>query len=186
VLGQGKEVSFSVDQFLRDVPVKGEPTLFNSRFGKLLPAEYAEYLKESAPGQRSEPEVLMNGFTPEQVMEEARRCLHCDCRDMHTCQLRLYSDAYGTDQKRFKSEERLLCTKQDHHDQIIYEPSKCIKCGICVRITEKYKDDFGLTFIGRGFDVVVGIPFNEKLSEGLKGAALEVAAACPTGSISRK
>ncbi len=185
-LGQGKEVSFSVDQFLKDKPVKGEPSLFNSRFGKLLPAEYAEYLKESVPGQRLKPEVMKNGFTPEQVMEEARRCLHCDCRDMHTCQLRLYSDVYGADQKRFKSEERLLCTKQDNHDQIIYEPSKCIKCGICVRITEKYKDDYGLTFIGRGFDVVVGIPFNEKLSEGLKEAALEVAAACPTGAISQR
>ena len=186
VLGQGKEVSFSVDQFLRNEPVTGERFLFNSRFGKLVPAEYAEYLKESKEGERLEPEVRAQGFTKEQVMEEAARCLHCDCRDLQNCRLRLYSDAYGADQKRFKSEERLACTKQVQHDQVIYEPSKCIKCGICVRITEKYKDAFGFTFIGRGFEVVVGVPFGESTAEGLKKAALEVADACPTGAISRK
>lgn len=186
VLGQGKEAAFSVDQYLRQEAVKGEPSIFNSRFGKLQPAEYGEYLKESVEGKRLEPKQAGKGLSAEQVMEEARRCLHCDCRDMHTCSLRIYSDNYGADQKRFRSEERLMCTKHNQHKQIIYEPSKCIKCGICVRITEKYKDDFGLTFIGRGFEVVVGVPFNESIGEGLKEASLEVADACPTGAISRK
>lgn len=186
VLGQGKEVSFSVDQFLGQEPVQGEFSMFNSRFGKLLPVEYAEYMKESVEGKRIKPEKAGLGLSAEQVMEEAKRCLHCDCRDMHTCSLRIYSDTYGADQRRFKSEERLICTKQNQHEHIIFEPSKCIKCGICVRITAKYKDDFGLTFIGRGFEVVVGVPFNETLGAGLKQAALEVADACPTGAISKK
>lgn len=186
VLGQGKEAAFSVDQYLRGEVVTGEKGMFNSRFPKLLPAEYAEYLKESVEGNRLEPEKPELGLSAKQVMEEARRCLHCDCRDMHHCKLRIYSDSYGADQKRFKSDERLMCTKQDQHELIIYEPSKCIKCGICVRITEKYTDDFGLTFIGRGFEVIVGVPFNETIGAGLKQASLEVADACPTGAISRK
>ncbi len=185
-LGQGKEAAFSVDQFLMDQPVKGEPRLFNSRFGKLVPAEYAEYLKESVEGNRLEPASKADGLSAEQVMKEATRCLHCDCRDLQSCRLRIYSDAYAADQKRFKSEERQLCTKQVQHKEVIYEPSKCIKCGICVRLTEKYQEDFGFTFIGRGFEVVVGIPFNESIAAGLKKVALEVADACPTGAISRK
>jgi ferredoxin len=185
-LGQGKEVSFSVDQFLSGKEVKGEPFMFNSRFGKLLPGENLEYLKESAPGDRIEPDSLPEGFTPEQVMEEAARCLHCDCRDMHTCKLRIYSDTYGADQKRFRSEERVTCRKLDQHDAVIYEPSKCIKCGICVRIAEKHKEKYGMTFIGRGFEVVVGIPFNEDLGQGLQKVALEAAASCPTGALSKK
>lgn len=182
-LGQGKESSFSVDQYLSGKPVTGERSLFNSRFGKLLPAEYAEYMKESVEGKRIEPAVLSDGLSPEEVMKEAKRCLHCDCRDQQNCKLRLYSDEYKADQRRFKSEERLLCRKMDQHDLVIYEPSKCIKCGICVRITEKYSEDYGLTFIGRGFDVVIGIPFDESLASGLKVAAAEVAEACPTGAI---
>ena len=43
-----------------------------------------------------------------------------------------------------------------------------------------------MTFIGRGFDVVVGVPFNETMAEALKKVALEVADACPTGAICRK
>jgi len=186
VLGQGKEVSFSVDQYLSGVMVSGETFKFNSRFGKLQPAEYPEYLKESFEGDRLEPQVLTDGFTREQVIEEAKRCLHCDCRDLKNCRLRIYSDEYDADQRRFKSDERLLCRKLDQHDLVIYEPSKCIKCGICVRITEKYKEDLGFTFIGRGFDVVVGIPFNENLSNGLKKAAAKTALACPTGALSLK
>ena len=186
VLGQGQEAAFSVDQFLMEQPVKGEPRLFNSRFGKLVPAEYGEYLKESVEGNRLEPVSIANGLTAEQVMEEAARCLHCDCRDLHSSRLRLYSDDYEADQKRFKSDERQLCTKQVQHDEVIYEPSKCIKCGICVRLTAMHKEDFGFTFIGRGFEVVVGIPFNESTAAGLKKVALEVADACPTGAISRK
>lgn len=185
-LGQGKEASYSVHQFLTGAKVRGEPFLFNSRFGKLLEEEHEEYLKESIPGPRIEPEVLAAGFTPEQVKEEAARCLHCDCRDLETCRLRLYSDHYQADQKRFRSEERVLCRKLDQHDAVIYEPSKCIKCGICVRITEKHREKYGMTFIGRGFEVEVGIPFNESLSSGLREVGLEAADACPTGALSRK
>jgi ferredoxin len=185
-LGQGKEASFSVHQFLSGMKISGEPFRFNSRFGKLAEMEQEEYLKESVRGPRIEPEQLASGFTPEQVVQEAARCLHCDCRDLHDCRLRLYSDQYGADQKRFRSEERTMCLKLDQHDAVIYEPSKCIKCGICVRITEKHREQFGMTFIGRGFDVVVGIPFNEPLANGLREVALEVADACPTGALSRK
>ncbi len=185
-VGQGKEAAFSVDQYLRGEPVNGEKFMFNSRFGKLDPSEYAEYLKESVTGSRIVPVRMVDGLDREQVMKEAARCLHCDCRELARCRLRIYSDLYGADQKRFRSEQRLLCTKAGQHEQVIYEASKCIKCGLCVRITEKYSEEFGLTFIGRGFEVVVGIPFNESLDRGLKKVALEVAEACPTGAICRK
>ena len=185
-LGQGKEAAFSVDQFLREQEVTGEPFLFNSRFGKLLPEEHAEYLKESVEGDRLEPAVKGEGLSAGQVREEAARCLHCDCRDLHHCKLRLYADAYGANQKRFKSGDRQLNTKEVQHREVIYEASKCIKCGICVRLTARHQEDYGFTFIGRGFDVEIGIPFNENLASGLKKVALDVADACPTGAISRK
>ena len=53
-------------------------------------------------------------------------------------------------------------------------------------MTEKHKEKFGFTFIGRGFDVVVGIPFNETLENGLKVAATKAAVACPTGALAMK
>jgi len=201
VLGQGKEVAFSIDQYIRGEKVTGEPFMFNSRFGKLLPEEFDEYLTESVPDGRLVPSGSDSkgavggkehfteknpGFSKEEVMKEAARCMHCDCRDLASCKLRLFADQYLASQKRFASDVRKPVTKQIQHDLVIYEPTKCIKCGICVRLTSEHKEEFGLTFIGRGFDVVVGIPFNESLKNGLKKIALEVADACPTGAICRK
>jgi NADH dehydrogenase/NADH:ubiquinone oxidoreductase subunit G len=53
-------------------------------------------------------------------------------------------------------------------------------------MTEKYTEEFGLTFIGRGFDVVIGVPYNENLDKGLQKVAIKVAQACPTGALSER
>lgn len=185
-LGHGKEVAFSVDQYVSGEEVKGEPVIFNSRFGKLIDGELAEYLKESNDGARLEPENKSDGFTLEQVKEEAARCLHCDCRELNNCKLRLLSEEYNASQKHYWPEERKVVQKHVQHDLVIYEPNKCIKCGICVHITEEYKEKFGLSFIGRGFDVVIGVPFGEALSEGLVEVAELVIESCPTGAMSRR
>jgi NADPH-dependent glutamate synthase beta subunit-like oxidoreductase/ferredoxin len=185
-LGQGKEAAFSIDQFLKGEKVTGEPFLFNSRFGKLMEEEVLEYMKESVPGDRIEPADLAQGLSREQVMAEAARCMHCDCRDLVDCKLRLLSDEYKANQKHYWSEERKKIEKHIQHDFVIYEPNKCIKCGICVHITEEHKEKYGMSFIGRGFDVVIGVPFGEALKNGLAEVAEQVVEGCPTGALSRR
>ena len=66
---------------------------------------------------------------------------------------------------------------------MIYEPGKCIACGICVNVTSDMGEDLGLTFIGRGFDVRVGVPFDAPLRDALRLAAKEVVTHCPTGAL---
>jgi len=183
----GKEAAWKVGQKLTGQPVTGEPRRFNSHFGRLQESESAEYLKESVTGSRVEPAGgFQEGMTPEEVMAEAARCLHCECRKPETCLLRIYSHEYGAYQKRFQGPQRKPVTKQFQHDTVVYEPQKCIKCGICVRITAKHREEYGLTFIGRGFDVVIGVPFSESIREGLAHSAEEAANACPTGALAMK
>ncbi len=186
-VGQGKEVAFSILQYLNGNSVKGEPRMFNSRFGRLVSEEFSEYLKESVAGSRTYPgKGGRSGFTAEEAIAEAKRCLHCDCRAIDDCKLRIYSDSYNVDQKRFKTSERRKITKLNNHFSIIYEPQKCIRCGICVRLTEKDGERFGFTYIGRGFDVEIGVPFNNELEVALTETALKVAKGCPTGAIELK
>lgn len=186
-VGQGKEVAFSVLQYFNGQQPTGEPRLFNSRIGKLVSGEFSEYLKESVVAKRTYPETGgATGFSVEEAIAEAERCLHCDCRAIDDCKLREYSDRYKVDQKRFKTSERRNITKMMNHGSVVYEPQKCIKCGICVRLTEKYTEKFGFTYVGRGFDVEIGIPFNEELEKGLTATAEKVAKSCPTGAISMK
>lgn len=186
-VGQGKEVAFSIEQYLNGKPLKGEPRMFNSRFGKLVNEEYSEYLKESVEAKRLFPkEGGHSGFSSEEAIAEAKRCLRCDCRAIDDCKLRIYSDQYQVNQRRFKTSERRKITKLNTHSTLIYEPQKCIKCGICVRLTEKYGEKFGFTYIGRGFDVEVGVPFNEDIQQALTETAVKVAEGCPTGAIELK
>jgi hypothetical protein len=183
-VGHGKEVATSVDQYLSGKSVTGHPRMFNSRFGKLRAEEIGEYLKESHPGRRLQPASgLAAGYGPAEMKQEANRCLHCDCREQHTCKLRIHADRYGAVQRRFKTDDFAMVTKVFVHEVIIYEPQKCIKCGICIRLTALKKEKYGFTFIGRGFDVRIGIPFDKTLETPLRETAIEIAKACPTGAL---
>jgi len=186
-VGQGKEVAFSIDQYLSGSKVIGEPGLFNSRFGKLTEKEHIEFLKEATPDRRVEPSMGPGkGLTGKEVIEEASRCMHCDCRKKDSCTLRDLSELYKANQRSFTADSRVETEKHIQHETVIYEPAKCIKCGICVRLTRKHKEKYGLSFIGRGFDVRIGVPFNEGLEAGLSKTAILVAEACPTGALSKK
>ena len=66
---------------------------------------------------------------------------------------------------------------------MIFEPGKCILCGICVKLTELAREPLGLTFIGRGFDVRVATPFNQSIQDGLQLVAEECVKHCPTGAL---
>ena len=185
-IGQGKEVAWSVGQYLSGEEPKGEPRLFNSSFGRLLRDELSEYLKESVKYDRINSDNLISvGYTREEAIQEAQRCLHCDCRDLENCKLRDLSGRYNANQRRYAGNVRKIMTRYFAHS-IVYEPLKCIKCGICVRMTAKYQEKYGFSYIGRGFDVVIGVPFNESVEAGLAETSEMVAKACPTGALSVK
>ncbi len=82
--------------------------------------------------------------------------------------------------------ERNRLKKHFQHETVVYEPEKCIKCVLCIEITSKNTELTGLTYIGRGFDVRVDIPFNRELGEALTQTAKECVDTCPTGAISFK
>ena len=96
--------------------------------------------------------------------------------------LQHYAQVYGADASRFRSERREF-EQQLQPGGIIFEPGKCILCGICVKLTEMAAEPLGLTFIGRGFDVKVGAPFSQEIEAGLQKVAAECVKHCPTGAL---
>ncbi len=185
-VGQGKELAFILDNYFENQKVEAYPSRFNSKFGKLVIPEYAEYLKESDKTERREAiQGKAKGFKFLEAVEEAKRCLHCDCRNPESCKLRDLSDKFGAEQKRFQYDNRINVTKEIVPGNIVFESSKCIKCGICVRLTQQHQEKFGFSFIGRGFDVKVGVPFNEEVKIALEKTAELVAENCPTGALSK-
>lgn len=183
---QGKEVAIAIEQLLTHQPVTGEKRRFNSTIGRLYADEFLEYLKEASPAQRVTPKTPRNDFDSSSAIAEAERCMHCDCRDATHCELRKYADEYQSSRKRFIFSERKHLKKLFLNHQIVYEPGKCIKCGICVRISTKNKLDYGFTYLGRGFDVAIGIPFQQDLERLCPTLEKDIVEACPTGALANR
>ncbi len=184
---QGKMAAKQVELFLATSPTAPGKLKFNSAIGPLFEPEWAEYLKESISDSRVEPAGgFIGGFTKEEAMHEAQRCMHCDCRKPASCKLRLYADEYHANRKRFAGPARKLLSKSMHHERVVYETEKCIRCGLCVEITEKHGETIGLTFVARGFDVRISVPFSQTTKEALTTTAAECVEACPTGALAFK
>lgn len=132
---------------------------------------------------RISTEAMSYSRTPHSPLVEATRCLHCDCHSPVSCKLRQYATRYGATQNPFPHADLVKPNGIKRYGDVIYDSGKCIKCGICVSITEKYKDTLGMTFMGRGFTMEVGIPFGESLEYALSHHADECITHCPTGAL---
>ena len=184
-LAHGKEIAVSVDQFLRGLPVVGELGRFASRIGKLLEGERTELLQIATAAERTMPDGGDGlGFVESESVGESSRCLKCGCPIFEECTLRRYAEEYGADQARFQMGERKHIERVfQYHGKVLFEPGKCIKCGLCIQIATKEGEDLGLAFVGRGFDVRVAVPFNGSFEEGMTKAAQACIEACPTAAL---
>ncbi len=190
-VADGKEAAVSISQYLSGCSVTGTVKEFNTHIGKLRDGEIEKFLTCADKAERTRPSGKGGGFTDRQARKEATRCLHCDCRKADTCKLRQYAQDYGAKPTRYKGERRLFVQQLQHacqkraypHPDIIYEPGKCINCGLCIQTAARAGEELGLTFVGRGFDVRVAVPFDRSIAQALKHSADQCVNACPTGAL---
>lgn len=176
----GKQIAENIDSYLSNGTANGIKKRFNSVLGKLKPGELEEFSK----GSKIFEKTKIDNYSYDEAVEEAKRCFHCDCRKVDNCRLRDYADSYNGDQKKYKVKTRNSFKRINQHSDVLFEPGKCIKCNLCVQITEKAGEKYGLVMAKRGFEIEIKIPFNEPFSEGLKKVAKECVEACPTAAIS--
>jgi ferredoxin len=182
-VADGKEAATAIDQYLCGDEVTGAKKRFNSRMGKCDASELDTFVKQVSDQVRLLPEEKGDGFTPIQVLAEAKRCLHCQCRKPNDCKLRLLAEKFAAKASKYKSQRRLFEQYCEHAD-VIYEPGKCIDCGLCLQITKEYREESGLAFAGRGYDVRPVVPFDGTMKDALKKTGDKCVKACPTGALS--
>ncbi len=181
-MAEGRAAAECVHRFLSGQPVRRPEKPFSSIMGRIEPGELRALLRGANTGGAVTPCDACRGHSHKEAADESSRCLHCDCRSSGNCVLQHYAQVYGADANRFRSERRPF----EQHLQpggVIFEPGKCILCGICVKLTELAQEELGLTFIGRGFDVRVATPFNRSIEDGLQKVAEECVRQCPTGAL---
>lgn len=180
---EGKSAAECVHRFLMGEPVGRSGKPISSVMGKLDTAELKLFVKSASPEGRHTPCDACSGFDANEAVSEAARCLHCDCRSAGNCAFQHYAQVYSADPGRFRA-ARQPFAQQVQPGGVIFEPGKCILCGICVKLTETAGEPLGLTFIGRGFNVRIATPFHQSIEEGLQKIAAQCVQHCPTGALS--
>ena len=152
---------------------------FSSRIGKLNDDELKEWLKECPDeGMRYES---FEDF--ESAGQEAKSCMHCDCRASQDCRLRDLSQTLVQKDKPGKVINAPITKKINKNTGLVFENAKCIKCGLCVRVCDDSKDEPALCFIHRGFISIISEPLTEDFDNILKTQTDKVIEVCPTGAL---
>jgi NADPH-dependent glutamate synthase beta subunit-like oxidoreductase len=180
-VADGKEAAFAIESHVLGLNRLSEKP-YNHRMGIVQKEEMEIFLKHASEKERKEPLSKSEGFSPQEAVQEARRCLRCDCRKADRCSLRDLAAEFDARQKTWQGEKKLF-TQITENEKLIFEPGKCIKCGLCVQTAKKEGELLGLAFEGRGFDMEIAVPLNKSLAEGLTHAALKCIDICPTGAL---
>jgi ferredoxin len=181
-MAEGRTAAECVHQFISGKAPRRPEKPFSSIMGRLSPGELRDFLRTASGSKAVSPCDRCAGHSRVEAVAESARCLHCDCRSSGNCVLQHYAEAYGADASRFRAERKPF-EQQLQPGGVVFEPGKCILCGICVKLTELAREPLGLAFIGRGFDVRVAAPLNHTIEEGLQKVAKECVRHCPTGAL---
>ncbi|MBE0540433.1 MAG: FAD-dependent oxidoreductase [Verrucomicrobia bacterium] len=179
---EGRAVAECVHLHLLGRAPRRPEKAFSSVMGRLDPGEVRDFLRHASNAGKVSPCDRCLGHNRSEAALESSRCLHCDCRSSGNCVFQHWAQVYGADANRFRSERKKF-EQQTQPGGIIFEPGKCIVCGICVKLAEMAAEPLGLTFIGRGFDVRMAAPFDRSIEEGLQKVAAECVEHCPTGAL---
>lgn len=180
-VADGKLASLAIHQYLMEGKAAGEPSEFHSRLGTLTEEEWRKFVSSAdliPPVESADPEM---GFSEEEAVKEARRCLHCDCRKKKNCKLRQLSTELKPVVGTYKGQRRQYA-RADSHWEVVFESGKCIQCGLCVQVLNRSSRSEGLTFRGRGFGMQVSAALDEMPDKVVGPAARLCVQVCPTGA----
>lgn len=125
------------------------------------------------------------GYTTEEAVEEASRCMSCGCQDLFECKLKQYMNDYQADPGRFGGQTHDY-EVDDSHPFILREPNKCVKCGKCVEVCDRSRGIAVYGFSKRGFDTKIAPALDRPLKETDCISCGDCVAVCPVGALTEK
>jgi len=156
---------------------------YNHRLGRLDKPLLDRFLAQGSKAPRWEAENR-GGLTPPQAAEQAGRCLHCDCGKKNACTLRDLATELGAAQKTYAG-DRSATRAQEQKGRLLYDASKCVKCGLCVQLVRR-NGLANFAFEGRGFGMRIAAPLNRTLNENSIETVQQYVSLCPTGALTLK
>jgi ferredoxin len=180
-VADGKLAARAIHEYVSGQPITPPEQPFSSRISSIQTVEAEQLANQAGHLARFVPETG-HEFSEDQAAAQSDRCFSCGCVSHGSCKLETYAVQYGADPRRFAGERKPL-EVIERPGGIRFESHKCIKCELCIQIADRAGEPLGLTFVGRGFDVQVAVPFDGSLDEALSKTAADCVAACPTGAL---
>ena len=187
-IGEANRAAEVVDSYLRGNVIPYRAPFVSKR--SVSAANYADREKKArvrvetrpAAERRRDFEPINAGFTPEQAMKEASRCLECGCHDYAECALIRYANRYDVHPERFAGAKRQHGSETELR-VIERDRGKCVLCGLCVRVCDEAVGKGLLGLIGRGFDTVIKPEFRDSAAIQACADCKKCAQLCPTGAL---
>lgn len=181
-VAEGKLAAECIDRYLAGRSPEPVESAVNASMGKLDERELIDFMLGADEHERITPEGgLKRGFTAEEAVIEAGRCMQCSCAGGDACGIRQIAASLGADLSRYRGDRRAYRPIQ-RAGGVVFEPGKCIACGLCVEAVRRHAPA-GLTLVGRGFDVHLAVPFGQSIDQGVGDAAAEAVRVCPTAAL---
>ncbi len=187
-IGEAQKASEVVDRYLHGEnvsykkPFVVEKTVTAADLADREKCARARMPQRSPEERKHDFDEINLGFTPEQAMNEAKRCLQCGCHDYHDCKLIRYANQYDIHPERFAGdkhncpkEQKLVCIERDQN--------KCILCNLCVRVCDEEVGKGVLGLVGRGFTTVIKPEFDSAETVDFCKNCRKCVDACPTGAL---
>ncbi|HCX64954.1 MAG TPA: molybdopterin oxidoreductase, partial [Eubacteriaceae bacterium] len=192
-IGDAKKASKIINTYLKGdlVPYKEEYLV--TRDHEITAEHFKDEEKQkrspmkhlSPEDRKTNFEEVVKGFTVEQAMADAQRCLECGCGDLYECKLIEYSNQYDVEPELYEGEMHKR-EYDDGHPYIVRNSDKCILCGLCVRVCDEVMDNGALGLVDRGFDTAVKPAMDYDLNETVCISCGQCVNVCPVGALQER
>jgi NADH-quinone oxidoreductase subunit G/NADP-reducing hydrogenase subunit HndD len=107
------------------------------------------------------------------------------CVRNQNCELQTLAQELGIREVRVRVEPRGYAV-DDSSLSVVRDPDKCILCRRCLQTCDLIQSVSGLRLSGRGYDTVIGMPFDTPMGHALCVNCGQCINRCPTGALTEK